>query len=130
MVRDHGGLAVVPLHLRRLLLKYVARERVTAADLALGGQLEALLGAGMALHLGHRSREVKQRTAFARRVTGSGQADAQPAALPLPTRFNGAMARGMLTVRTNGRGETILEAHRWPESGIAYVCSSVCAHRE
>src|SRR5829696_6872277 len=84
----------------------------------------------MALHLRHRSREVKQRTAFARRVTGSGQADAQPAALPLPTRFNGAMARGMLTVRTNGRGETILEAHRWPESGSPYVCSSVCAHRE
>jgi hypothetical protein len=39
--------------LGRLLLEDVAREGVPAADLAGGGQLEALLGAGMGLHLGH-----------------------------------------------------------------------------
>ena len=48
--------AEVALPLRRLLLEDVAREGVPAADLALGGQLEALLRAGMGLHLRHRGR--------------------------------------------------------------------------
>jgi hypothetical protein len=40
------------------------------------------------------------------------------------------MARGVLRVRTNGRGETILDVHHWPEPGTSYVCSSLCVHRE
>ena len=53
-------LAVLALALGRLLLEDVARVGVTAADLALGGQLEALLGARVGLHLRHRGVRVKQ----------------------------------------------------------------------
>src|SRR5689334_7193317 len=53
---DLAGLAEGPLALGRLLLEDVARVRVTAADLALGGQLEALLRARMGLHLRHGGR--------------------------------------------------------------------------
>src|SRR6476661_9771592 len=56
MRRDLERLAEPALTLRRLLLEDVARERVTGLDLALGGQLEALLRAGMALHLRHDGR--------------------------------------------------------------------------
>src|SRR3954463_15264298 len=56
MGRDLHGLAELALPLRRLLLEDVAREGMTAADLALGGQLEALLGARMGLHLRHDGR--------------------------------------------------------------------------
>ena len=42
------------LALRRLLLEDVAREGVAAAHLAVGSDFEALLRAGMGLHLGHR----------------------------------------------------------------------------
>src|SRR5207247_7280375 len=56
MLGDVHGLAEAALPLRRLLLEDVARERMTAADLALGGQLEALLGARMGLHLRHDGR--------------------------------------------------------------------------
>src|SRR4029077_189096 len=41
------------LLLRRLLLEDVAREGVPAAHLAGAGDFEALLRAGMGLHLGH-----------------------------------------------------------------------------
>src|SRR3954470_9977274 len=44
------------LPLRGLLLEDVAREGVPAPDLALGGQLEALLRARVGLHLRHRGR--------------------------------------------------------------------------
>src|SRR5947207_2406020 len=56
MVGDLDGLAEAALALRRLLLEDVARERMTATDLALGGQLEALLRARMGLHLRHDGR--------------------------------------------------------------------------
>src|SRR3954451_10459928 len=41
------------LHLRRLLLEDVAREGMPTTHLALGGELEALLGARVRLHLRH-----------------------------------------------------------------------------
>src|SRR5438477_5678347 len=56
MRRDVTGLGELALPLRRLLLKDVAREGVTAADLAFCGQLEALLRARMGLHLRHDGR--------------------------------------------------------------------------
>src|SRR6476659_8424519 len=56
MRRDLARLAEAALPLGRLLLEDVAREGVTAADLALGGQLEALLRARMRLHLRHDGR--------------------------------------------------------------------------
>src|ERR1043165_1013605 len=56
MVGDLDGLAEAALPLGRLLLEDVAREGVTATDLALGGQLEALLRARMRLHLRHDGR--------------------------------------------------------------------------
>ena len=42
-----------------LLAQVVARERVPRAQLALGGLAEALLGAGMRLHLGHGQRPIE-----------------------------------------------------------------------
>src|SRR4051812_24452951 len=53
MVGQDEVLPEVPLVLRRLLLEDVAREGVASLDLALGGQLEALLGARVGLHLRH-----------------------------------------------------------------------------
>src|SRR4051794_10588444 len=53
MVGQDEVLPEVPLVLRRLLLEDVAREGVASLDLALGGQLEALLRARMGLHLRH-----------------------------------------------------------------------------
>src|SRR4051794_20839472 len=41
------------LHLRRLLLEDVAREGMPTPPPCLGGELEALLGARMGLHLRH-----------------------------------------------------------------------------
>ena len=48
---DRARHAALPL--RRLLLEDVARVGAPAAELALGGLAEALLGAGMGLHLRH-----------------------------------------------------------------------------
>src|SRR4051794_32155313 len=48
--------AVGALHLRALLLEDVAREGMPSLDLALGGQLEALLRARVGLHLRHGER--------------------------------------------------------------------------
>src|SRR5690242_1611641 len=56
MVGDVHRLAEAALALGRLLLEDVAREGMTATDLALGGQLEALLRARMRLHLRHDGR--------------------------------------------------------------------------
>src|SRR5690349_17841132 len=56
MRRDVHRLAEAALTLGRLLLEDVAREGVARPDLALGGQLEALLRAGMRLHLRHDGR--------------------------------------------------------------------------
>jgi len=40
------------------------------------------------------------------------------------------VARGTLRIRTTSRGETVFEVHRWPDSYVPFVCSSVCAGRE
>jgi hypothetical protein len=40
------------------------------------------------------------------------------------------MPRATLNVRSNARGETILDVHRWPAAGTVFVCSSICASRE
>src|SRR3954453_9387505 len=56
MLGELERLAEAALPLRRLLLEDVAREGMTATDLALGGQLEALLRARMGLHLRHDGR--------------------------------------------------------------------------
>src|SRR3954447_26088049 len=53
MRRQDEVMPEVSLVLRRLLLENVAREGVASLDLALGGQLEALLGARVGLHLRH-----------------------------------------------------------------------------
>src|SRR5256885_5995293 len=53
MGRDGDRLLEPPLALGVLLAEDVARHRVTATDLALGRELEALLGARVGLHLGH-----------------------------------------------------------------------------
>src|SRR3954452_15539279 len=57
MVGQDEVLPEVPLVLRRLLLEDVAREGMPSLDLALGGQLEALLRARMGLHLRHGERD-------------------------------------------------------------------------
>src|SRR3954465_8690899 len=57
-------LAEGPLGAGGLLLEDVARVGVTAADLALGGQLEALLRARMGLHLRHGGRRRIAKVAF------------------------------------------------------------------
>ncbi len=54
MLGDGSGLAEPALALRGLLLQDVARERVTALDLAVRGHLEALFGARFRLHFWHR----------------------------------------------------------------------------
>src|ERR1700744_5041821 len=59
-MRDHRRLGVAALPLRGLFFQDVAGEGVAAAPLALGGQLEAFLGARMGLHLRHCDRRVKQ----------------------------------------------------------------------
>src|SRR4051794_7013625 len=50
----------MPLALRALLPEVVAREGVPGKELALGGLLEALLGAGVSLHLRHANALLKQ----------------------------------------------------------------------
>src|SRR6185295_9211184 len=52
-VRDGLGLTEGALPLRRLLLQDVRAHGVTARELAAAGPLEALLGAGVGLHLWH-----------------------------------------------------------------------------
>src|SRR4029077_18616561 len=55
LVRGCNGLVATEgaLPLRRLLLQDVRAHAVAARQLAAAGQLEALLGAGVGLHLGH-----------------------------------------------------------------------------
>src|SRR5277367_6025197 len=62
MVVDDRRAAQGTLLFRRLLLEDVAREGVPAAHLAGGGDFEALLRAGVGLHLGHD----RERTIMAR----------------------------------------------------------------
>src|SRR5277367_1944448 len=62
MVVDDRRAAEGALLFRRLLLEDVAREGVPAADLAFGGHFEALLRAGVCLHLGHREPMIMART--------------------------------------------------------------------
>src|SRR5215208_3941423 len=57
---DHRRPLEPALPRRRLLLEDVARVGAPTAQLALGGLAEPLLGAGMGLHLRHRSRLLKQ----------------------------------------------------------------------
>src|SRR5207248_10874796 len=57
---DLHGVGEVALSLGRLLLEDVGREGVASAQLALRGHAEALLCAGVRLHLGHRGRLLKQ----------------------------------------------------------------------
>ena len=60
MVRKDQRPGKLTLALRRLLLKDVAGEGVTRANLAAGGQLKALLRTGMGLHLRHKFVLLKQ----------------------------------------------------------------------
>src|SRR3954451_24353838 len=57
VVAEDRRAAVGALHLRALLLEDVAREGMPSLDLALGGQLEALLRARVGLHLRHGERD-------------------------------------------------------------------------
>src|SRR5579885_2220319 len=73
MVRHDRRLPQMPLTLGRLLLQDVAGEGVPTLDLSLGGQLEALLGARMGLHLRHDDPRVKQTPCGTVGCGGSGR---------------------------------------------------------
>src|SRR4051794_28463832 len=91
MIGQDEVLRELPLLLRRLLLEDVAREGVASLDLALGGQLEALLGARMGLHLRHNGTDHDDRTGMAAR-SDPGRRVARVATQTVSTRLVGREA--------------------------------------